>query len=118
MPWLRHVFGTRHPGTIPPWSAARDPHECSREVWVVCKAGVLRDGRNSFLPTCELRTCPCDTSPSDVLPHRAAESAPEEFGQVHWMNPGDACDVRKSVGFHQVRVEIGYAPVEAMVWLK
>jgi hypothetical protein len=34
------------------------------------------------------------------------------------MDAGDACDVRESVGFHQVRVEICYTPVEALVRLK
>ena len=98
--------------------AAGDPHECASEVRVIGKTGVLRDGRNRVLPMRELRACPCDTSPPEVLPHRTAESAPEQFGQVHWMDAGDTCDVRKSMGFHQVRIEIGYAPVEALVRLK
>jgi hypothetical protein len=34
------------------------------------------------------------------------------------MDAGDASNVRKSVGFHQVRVEIGYAPVEALIRFK
>jgi hypothetical protein len=85
---------------------------------MVRKAGVLRNGRNRFLPMCELRACPCDTSPPDVLPHRAAESASEQLGQVHGMDAGNPSDAGKPVGFHQVRVEIGYTPVEALVRLK
>jgi hypothetical protein len=108
----------RHPGTIPPWRATRDPHECSREVWMVSKASLLRDGCNRFIPTSERCACPCDPTPSQVLTHRAVKSPPEQFGQIHGVDAGDACHTCKPVDLHQVRVEIGDAPVEALVRLE
>src|SRR5580704_11208041 len=68
-----------HLGAIPPWRAARDPHECSREVRMVCKSGVLRNGCNSFLPIRELRAGPCGMTMHVLRHHRATESAPEQL---------------------------------------
>jgi len=98
--------------------AAGDPHESASEVRVIGKTGVLRDGRNRVLPMRELRACPCDTSPPEVLPHRTAESAPEQFGQVHGMDAGDACDFREPVGLQWVLIQVGYTPIEALVRLE
>lgn len=82
---------------------------------MVCKAGILRDGRNRFIPTSKFAARPCDPLPSEVFPHRVAELSPKQLREVHGMYAGDACDARESVGFHRVSVEIGETSIESLM---
>jgi hypothetical protein len=106
------------PGSIPSRRAAGYSNEGSCEVRMVRKSGVKGDIRNGSLLTSELFAGPRDAPPSEVLSHRTVEPPPEQFGQVHGMDAGDASDTCKPVDLHQVSLEIGDTPVEPVVRLE
>jgi hypothetical protein len=85
---------------------------------MVSKAGILRDGRNRFLPTSKFAARPRDPTPSQILPHRVAELPPKQLRQMHGMYAGDACHICEPVDLHRVRVEIGETSIESLMRLQ
>ena len=85
---------------------------------MVRKAGLLSDCRDGFVPAREFTAGPCDSPAAHELSHRAADSSPEQPGEVHRMNPRDTSDVRQSVRVHQLRLEKLDRAVEASMRLE
>src|SRR6185436_16630701 len=81
-------------------------------------ARVVGDGGDGSFSPGEPAACPCHSPPPQVLPHGTAKSAPEQLGEVHGMDTGDACHIRQPVELHEMGVKILDASVEALVSLE